>query len=254
MQGALTCGRNLLIVIQFSLTFANYLFIYALVAAWIKNPSAHSKERCLTRLSFTLHAIWIILGGGALTGYYIWALGPKHDITQVYFKVLSYTALVTVVLQWIPQIWTSWKLKSSGSLSIFTLILNVVGCAVTVFVVIASHRSVELWIPYAASGIQQVLLVAMLVFFIIRERAARMAGKLNGIEASVSVSINTSAHEDDDAVTKSLLSSDSYDSDAIDHSRALSFSGDELTPAYKFYQGGSTGTHVPPVNTYKRIN
>jgi uncharacterized protein with PQ loop repeat len=233
-------------MVQFGLSFLNYLFIFTLVAAWIKNPKPDSKDRFIARLGYVLYSLWFIIGAGLFCGYFLWAYDYDGDITQLFFKVLNYIALATVVMQWVPQIWTTWQLKSSGSLSIFTLILNMVGCAAVIFVSISSGNSALLWVPYAASGTQQVVLVAMLISFWIRNRATK-----SNTGVYVAVNVNTAAQDEDDVATKSLMGSQPYDSDSSDRSRAASFSGDELTPAYKFYQ---TDSSVPATTTYARYN
>lgn len=241
--GPWTCTRSLLIIVQYSLSFLNYYIIYAFIAAWIKETSAESRQKFLARLTFTLYNLWFVVGATLLTAFFVWAYGAHDDKSRLLFTIFGYIALATILLQWLPQIWTTFKMRSSGTLSPFTLILNMVGCAAVIFVAIASGNSPLTWVAYAASAAQQAVLLVMLLIF-------WLANRKNKQNADAS-------HIQDDEATRSLLGggmgdgADSGDLSSGLDSRGASFSGDELTPTYRFY---NQQQHQHQSGGYSKIN
>jgi hypothetical protein len=75
-----------------------------------------------------------------------------------------------VVLQWAPQIWTTWKLQAVGSLSVLMLSIQLPGTLLVIYFLGAvnnAHWSTLL--PYVVTSLEFTLLIALCLFFMARD-------------------------------------------------------------------------------------
>ncbi|KAK4539336.1 hypothetical protein LTR36_000767 [Oleoguttula mirabilis] len=92
--------------------------------------------------------------------------------SQNWADVLGVAVTVFAAIQWIPQTWTTWHLGHLGSLSLTSLCLSapftwIFGVNMMIRVGI---KGWSVWIVYVLVGTMQLLLVAMGIYFIVRER------------------------------------------------------------------------------------
>lgn len=77
---------------------------------------------------------------------------------------------VTVILKWAPQIWKTFRRKAVGNLSVLMLAMQLPGNLLVVYfqgVVNRAHWSTVL--PYAVSAVEFAILLALCLYFIIRD-------------------------------------------------------------------------------------
>lgn len=95
--------------------------------------------------------------------------------------ILGLIGTVAVIVQWAPQIWTTFKLGSAGSLSVVMLLIQLPGTVAVIYFqayVNKAHWSTVL--PYIVSVIEFVILISLCFFYMARDRyqmwrAAKMA-------------------------------------------------------------------------------
>jgi len=88
-----------------------------------------------------------------------------------YAQFLGLASAILIVLQWAPQIYTTWKLKSQGSLSIMMLLLQIPGALLVIFFQgVVNKADPTTWAPYVFGCIEQIILVAMCAAFYFRNR------------------------------------------------------------------------------------
>jgi hypothetical protein len=119
---------------------------------WRKNSPHWGHEKLVARTSYLLYALWCIVGGAAITLAFIFKMGYDHTATHVLYVIWGAIASGTIMLQWIPQIYTTWKLKGPGSLSIITLMMNSVGSVLNVYFYVADGNAFWTWFPFVISG------------------------------------------------------------------------------------------------------
>jgi uncharacterized protein with PQ loop repeat len=86
--------------------------------------------------------------------------------TNLLAEVIGYVGSVFVVIQWSPQIYRTIKFKSSGSFSIVMILMFVPGCfTIMFFMAIVEKQSFSLWISYLLSGLQQIVLLGLLIYY-----------------------------------------------------------------------------------------
>jgi uncharacterized protein with PQ loop repeat len=82
------------------------------------------------------------------------ALGMSSAITITYGVFLGICASLIVIVQWMPQIYTTWKLRKVGSLSMSMLVLQSIGCVFTAYI-LSAHGGWEIWAPYIVAAFFQ---------------------------------------------------------------------------------------------------
>lgn len=94
------------------------------------------------------------------TNFHRWIFGSRFS------QVIGIISAVVVVIQWSPQIYTTWQLESAGALSIPMLLLQMPGSLSTVFFqAFVDGADFSTWGPYLVSAIEQAILVIMCMAF-----------------------------------------------------------------------------------------
>lgn len=99
---------------------------------------------------------------------------PPSDALIKWANFLGVQSAVLASIQYIPQLWTTWKLKHVGSLSIPMMCIQTPGS----FVWVASLASREgtrwsSWMTYLVTGVLQGVLLGMCIVWEARERRAQ---------------------------------------------------------------------------------
>jgi uncharacterized protein with PQ loop repeat len=114
-------------------------------------------------------------GAGALMMIF---LGVHHKGTILYADVIGICAVVFLMVMYIPQLYTTYKAKHQGSLSITTLVIQCPGSlAVVYFDAFQSHLSWTTWVPFLVSAIQQFVLIVMCIYYYIRNRKKNLSSE-----------------------------------------------------------------------------
>lgn len=98
--------------------------------------------------------------------------------------LLGLAGTAAVIVQWAPQIWTTFKLGSAGSLSVAMLLMQLPGTVTVIYFqsfVNKAHFTTVM--PYYMTVIQFVILISLCFFYFLRDRyrmwkAARLADTL----------------------------------------------------------------------------
>lgn len=110
----------------------------------------------------------------------ILARSPSHS--QSLANVLGIMASILAAIQYVPQIWTTWKLQHVGSLSIPMMCIQTPGG----FVFAASlakrlgKEGWSTWVVYLVLGTLQGVLLVMAISFELRDRRLKKDKKMGG--------------------------------------------------------------------------
>eukprot|EP00026_Physarum_polycephalum_P011719 Phypoly_transcript_11960.p1 GENE.Phypoly_transcript_11960~~Phypoly_transcript_11960.p1 ORF type:complete len:321 (+),score=45.38 Phypoly_transcript_11960:112-1074(+) len=100
--------------------------------------------------------------------------GIFHYATILYADIIGIFAVVFLMIMYIPQLYTTFKAKHTGSLSVVTLLIQAPGSLVVVyFDAIESHLSWTTWVPFLVSAIQQFILIFMCFYYYLRNRKSK---------------------------------------------------------------------------------
>jgi len=166
-----------------SLSFGNCLannlaseqFLVSLVSTWILlplflkyAPRHTAQERWFFRMNcgvfglITTLAVTLSLIAAAL--WYI--LGYSANTLFIYATALGYISSINQIIMYTPQIYTTFKAKSGGSLSVASLCMQIPGSIlVIVFQGVLNHAPFSTWVPYVFAAIEQFILVVMIFLY-----------------------------------------------------------------------------------------
>ncbi|KAG0172051.1 hypothetical protein DFQ28_010086 [Apophysomyces sp. BC1034] len=121
------------------------------VAAWCLGHFA---------LSFFISALLLVIVGG-----------PEHRITNLWAAFLGVLSMILAALQYLPQLWKTWKRKTVGALSIPMMCLQTPGTALFVYsLMVRPGTNWTAWITYMITGILQGMLLTMCIVWHFRNK------------------------------------------------------------------------------------
>jgi len=115
-------------------------------------------------LAFTVFTTLFLIGTSSLAVY-------PPDAVKLWAGFLGLTSAALAVIQYAPQIYTTWKLKLVGALSIPMMCIQTPGAILMVTnLAIRPGTNWTSWAPYAAAGIMQGGLLALCFVWKARQR------------------------------------------------------------------------------------
>lgn len=150
------------------MNWMNYFMIFVLLAVYVKNTVHQPRAKMKFRLSLAVYLAWGVLGFSLITFAFLLVEGDPTTAPHtsgIYNKVLGLTGTISIILQWSPQIVTTFLHKGPGALSPITLSINSPGSMLTAISLIAAGKSFSLWLPYVLSGAQQAVIVGLILYF-----------------------------------------------------------------------------------------
>jgi len=117
----------------------------------------------------------VIVGVGAALMVF---KGINNHATIFYADAIGISAVFFLVIMYIPQLYTTFKAKHQGSLSLVTLFIQAPGSlAIVYFDAVQNHLSWTSWVPFLVSAIQQFILITMCIYYYIRNRKSKSTGE-----------------------------------------------------------------------------
>lgn len=157
------CLNATLGIVQIGLQFGMFTLIFLLYLCYI--PPLKDKREILAVTFLTSTFVFTT----ALLSFYFTFL--KVDHLRTYANALGILGAVLASVQYIPQIYMTYKLAHVGSLSIPMMCLQVPGGALWAYTLaVRRGTSWSTWSVYAASSALQGVLLAMCVVFEVRDR------------------------------------------------------------------------------------
>ena len=81
-------------------------------------------------------------------------------------QIFNILASILSVAMWIPQLYTSYKIKKEGSLSLIALFIHCIGCILTViYQVILSKQDFTVGLPYLLGAILELFVIIVCVYY-----------------------------------------------------------------------------------------
>lgn len=168
VQSSWHCMISIIPFLQVAVNWLNYFMIFCLLATYVKNTPEKPTAKRNFRLSLVVYILWGVIGGTLITFTFILQGGTPEIApytTGIYNKTLGLLGTISIILQWSPQIVTTFLHKGPGALSPITLSINAPGSMVTALSLILAKKSFSLWLPYVLSGAQQFVIVSIIAWF-----------------------------------------------------------------------------------------
>jgi uncharacterized protein with PQ loop repeat len=205
--GPLKCTPSLLTVYQLLGTWVFSFPLYWWYLLFYRRPDPESKWMRAYRLSaFAFLGVFLvyILLISVATALILWLAGECATVTIYFGSALGIVAAIVTFFVWTPQIVQTFLAKSVGSFSIPMLMIQAPGTMVVVyFLVFLSDESVTTWIPYLTAGVQQFVLLALLLYYEfrrcccpIRKADAADAAEDEGIVAAGEMPVDEEVRDD----------------------------------------------------------
>jgi len=198
------CSANLLPVLQLGGPWLAVFIIYVLLAKYcrvskrtlqetnsnsdeseharlmIKSRKPQSRMDAIVELLFMnndyvvellVFSIFLTLVSAGIGILLVYKYGDASRHVVLYADIYGVFALILLVIQYIPQIYTTHKNKEAGSLSVATLLLQAPGAfAIVYFQAIMNGGSWTTWAPYLCTGVQQLFLAGQCFFYYLQRR------------------------------------------------------------------------------------
>jgi len=102
----------------------------------------------------------------SMMGFFMYfVLHMAAEIVMGYAKILGFVSSFLTLIQWLPQIYTTWRLQDIGSLSLPMLLIQAPGSFLVVFFQISVGSDLTTWFPYVITFLSQLILVSMCLYF-----------------------------------------------------------------------------------------
>jgi len=151
------------------------LYVFFLIYFHTEPTSTQSRrqrvrmKRIATVLFCTI--LFVSTGLAILAALLYYDAGVDSHRIASFAKALGIISAIMILVQWAPQIFTTWRMQTAGSLSISMLLLQVPGSLLVIFFQgILNKADITTWGPYVFGAIEQMILIVMLTFFWLREK------------------------------------------------------------------------------------
>ncbi|KAK9472373.1 uncharacterized protein V1510DRAFT_417323 [Dipodascopsis tothii] len=114
----------------------------------------------------------------AATGLYVHAIArgrPESTAVETYAGLLGLEGAAITMIQYFPQIFTTLRLRSAGSLSMYTLIMQSPGGFLWAYSLAAREGTAwSSWMPYFVAAVMQSVLLVICIVYAVRDRRERV--------------------------------------------------------------------------------
>ncbi|KAK3716170.1 hypothetical protein LTR37_006615 [Vermiconidia calcicola] len=186
------CAAALLGIAQIGLQWACFMFIVLLFLTFFpthrdmsaSTPSLTSTSPPPKRrdaLAVTTAILASLLATFLTSLAIIASSPPKSTLPQTWADILGTIAGTLAAIQYIPQIYFTWKLKGLGSLSIVTMVIQVPGAFLFAFSLglRVGWEGWSTWLVYIVTGILQGILLGMGITYFLAARARAKGGRMD---------------------------------------------------------------------------
>jgi len=154
-------------------TFTLYVIFLIYFRTEPTTSESRSYRQKMKRIAFGIFLGILICSSGLaiLAALLYYDAGVDSHRIATFGKTLGIFSAILILVQWAPQIFTTWRLQEAGSLSIGMLVLKVPGSLLVIFFQgILNKADITTWGPYVFGAIEQMILIVMLIFFWLKEK------------------------------------------------------------------------------------
>ena len=104
------------------------LYSFALLIAYHKHSEERPREGLVMKVSLLAYVLIVVVTTIVAVAL-LWIVGPDDKIIKSYVLGLTVITVGSTLVQWLPQIWTTFKCKTGGELSMMMLLIQAPGTA-----------------------------------------------------------------------------------------------------------------------------
>jgi len=173
---SIQCIKNNLATEQLTAALIFTFILYILFVYYYRiEPTAHesSTSRRRGKITSIIVLVLVIFSSIVLSiicGILYYDVKLGGTILATIAQVLGITSSILMIIQWAPQIYTTYKMRSPGNLSSLMLILQMPGALLVMFFqAVLNSADITTWAPYAFLFVEQLVLVIMCTLYRIRK-------------------------------------------------------------------------------------
>lgn len=179
--GPWQCTEMLLVFLQLGINWCCIFFVFVLALVFFDySGTVESYNQRLTAwLGFVFYIFLVGFGIGMALVFTLF-MDPYANPARGYSYTLGIVSAIIPVFVWTPQLYTTYKLKGPGSLSLTMQVIQTPGSFILAFNQIWSGQ----WLvgmTAAISGFEQLLLVLMCTYFLCKEWLKNRREKKEGV-------------------------------------------------------------------------
>ncbi|KAJ3426040.1 pq loop repeat protein [Anaeramoeba flamelloides] len=109
--------------------------------------------------------------------------GPCSVIARTLAQILGVVSGIIVLFQWIPQIYSTYKFKGAGSVSVITLAVQAPGGFINLaFMIFISKEKFSTWFSFFVNTIQVIILLTMIIYYHLKSKIKKKNKKKDSID------------------------------------------------------------------------
>eukprot|EP01094_Clydonella_sp_ATCC50884_P007132 TRINITY_DN16311_c0_g1_i1.p1 TRINITY_DN16311_c0_g1~~TRINITY_DN16311_c0_g1_i1.p1 ORF type:complete len:323 (-),score=81.03 TRINITY_DN16311_c0_g1_i1:118-1086(-) len=145
----------------------NYIIIFALMIAYHNPHEDDSGPRQALIMKCLVAVYFLIIIGTSIAGVVLlWATGAGSPALKSFVFGLFVVTFSSTLIQWLPQIWETFKTKTGGELSMLMLAIQAPGTAmIAIFQGVAYDQNFVVWGPYLVTTAQMSFLIALIIYY-----------------------------------------------------------------------------------------
>eukprot|EP00761_Pharyngomonas_kirbyi_P000570 gb/GECH01000570.1/.p1 GENE.gb/GECH01000570.1/~~gb/GECH01000570.1/.p1 ORF type:complete len:290 (+),score=39.78 gb/GECH01000570.1/:1-870(+) len=184
--GFVTCTSKILVILQLAGTWTVYTAILLCFIIFYSHKDQKQNWfwiRLISALYSVAMLVSVIVAALLVTLYHATDQPPL-----IYGTAWGYFASGLSFVQWLPQIYKTYKTKGRGNLSLTTIaIMAPGGAAVTFYLAVIAREHFSTWIAFFTAAIQLLVLLVMLLYYrgMERWRGEALGGK--NVESEVDI-------------------------------------------------------------------
>eukprot|EP00128_Syssomonas_multiformis_P007891 Colp12_sorted_trinity150504_noHs@29132 len=168
--GSRICFDNALKLLQLGLQWISLGVVFLLFMIFFPGKRILEKEWRVSKIlcaAYIIFMLMCIIFQGIATSI----SSAQSDFMQWYARVLGVLGTVLTLVQYIPQIYTTFVRKSAGAFSIPMLFIQFPGTLVWTYLLASGHNAdVTTWLPNFTAACFQGLLLSLCLYFACRAR------------------------------------------------------------------------------------
>jgi len=169
------CNEGILVQEQLALNTIALFIIYVFALVFFENDGTNARTKRFAWLGLVLELIVVAIFIGIAAAFIV-CFGGDGDETNIYGDyVLGVIAAAHPILTWTPQIWTTYKRKSQGSLSLIMLLVLLPGAILVAFFQGFLNEEYIVAIPAIIASLELAVLVYLVLYYNFLHWRARKA-------------------------------------------------------------------------------
>ncbi|KAJ3441744.1 pq loop repeat protein [Anaeramoeba flamelloides] len=111
--------------------------------------------------------------------------GPCSPVARNLAIVLGFISGMIVIFQWMPQLYSTYKFKGAGSISVITLVIQAPGGLVNLaFLIFVSKEKFSTWFSFFTNNVQLFILLSMIIYYHLKSKKKKKTSITDDVDSN----------------------------------------------------------------------